>query len=241
MHPRIETILNGIAKTKRIANAYLFTGPPGSGKLEAAMNFAKQNNNTEKDTGIDIVIVEKDKTSLKIDQIRQLKEITRYGPSQSPYLFVIIKDADAMTIEAANSFLKLMEEPPPNTVFILITEKEESLPSTIRSRCQKIIFPENRDFKADETSREFYNNILSLKNLSDLFKLSKSFDAEEGLLASLMFLFYQAVEQANSPIGKNIKSIRAIKEISEDIRRKASKRIAMDILLLRLGEIWNKN
>lgn len=245
MLSRVETILNGIARTRRVAHAYLFAGPPGSGKFEAALAFAKNLNGgseascrrIKKNVHPDVIIIEKDGASLKIEQIRNLKELVRYGPSEAEYLIIIVKDADALTVEAANSFLKCLEEPPAQTVFILINEKEGSLPATIRSRCQRILFPENKDFTASDEANKFHESIMNSKSTVDLLKLSKTYEADEFLFTPLLFLFYKT----NPADPRNLQSVRIIAEITNEIKRKVNKKLAMDMLLLRLGDIWNKN
>ncbi|OGC04237.1 hypothetical protein A2276_06520 [candidate division WOR-1 bacterium RIFOXYA12_FULL_43_27] len=232
MHQRIETILNGIVGSKRIANAYLFAGAPGSGKFEAALFMAQKLNST----GPDLIIIEKDETSLKIDQIRELKELTRYGPSQSDYLVVIVKDTETMGNEAAGSFLKQLEEPPSGTVFILLSASETALPQTIKSRCQKIVFPENPVPEVGEDAKEFYRKVRE-EDIAALFggKLNEEF------LNSLVLTCYNSIDYHDPDFGRHLKSIKAAQEISRDIKRRAGKKMASDILLLRLSEIWNKN
>ncbi len=235
MHQRIKTIIEGILKTKRIANAYLFVGAPQSGKLEAALELAKSASNIAKDNHPDLVIIEKDKTTLKIDQIRKLKEAVRYGPNQASYLFAIIKNAEAMTIEAANSFLKCLEEPPQKTVFILLSNSESALPQTIRSRCQKITFPDKEQNDIHEEAKAIYQYIVKSKDSYQLLEISKKMDLNDELLNSLTLAFYQKREP------KNLESVRVIQEVSQGIKRKGNKKLAADIMMLKLGDIWNKN
>ena len=75
---------------------------------------------------------------IKIDQIRQLKEKQNLTATVSSWKTVIISPADSMNISSSNSLLKLLEEPPTNTLLILVTAKPEKMPITIRSRCQII-------------------------------------------------------------------------------------------------------
>lgn len=232
MHQRIETILNGIVENKRIANAYLFVGAPGSGKLEAALFLAEKLNSA----GPDLVVVEKDKNSLKIDQVRNLKEITLYGPSQSEYLVVVVKDAETMTAEAAGSFLKLLEEPPAGTVFILLSSSETALTQTIRSRCQKIVFPENPAPSISGEAPEFYRKVRK-QDLADFF----GGELNEAFLNSLALTCYNSIDFHDRDFYRHIKSVKMVSEISRDLKRRAGKKMASDILLLRLSEIWNKN
>jgi len=131
---RVENILKGIAKSDRVAGAYLFLGPPGPEKKEAAEFF----------TGVlgcpkqDVVSVAPSGATFKIDQVRELQEWTKYGPSAGKYLIAIVDQADALTDQAAAAFLKTLEEPAPGVVFVLLADREDKIPATILSRCQKI-------------------------------------------------------------------------------------------------------
>ncbi|NQZ54659.1 MAG: DNA polymerase III subunit delta' [Piscirickettsiaceae bacterium] len=91
----------------------------------------------------DHIVIEPEETGkqIKIDQIRKLKDKQELTPTVSRWKTVIISPADSMNINANNSLLKLLEEPQPNTLLILITAKAEKLPITILSRCQKMIIP----------------------------------------------------------------------------------------------------
>lgn len=79
-------------------------------------------------------------SSISIKAIRGLQRSMSYKPFEAKYKVAIIAEADKMTIEAANAFLKSLEEPPPDTVLILTTSKPHALLSTILSRCQKLRF-----------------------------------------------------------------------------------------------------
>ncbi len=144
----------------RLAHAYVFVGPRGVGKYATALAVARQLNcldhapdpmvcacaSCRKIAGgnhPDIFIVEKppDKTEIVIDQIRGLIDRLEFRPIEARVKFVLIKDADEINTDAANAFLKTLEEPRPGTVLILTTVVPEALLATIRSRCQTVLFP----------------------------------------------------------------------------------------------------
>lgn len=114
---------------KRPFHALLLTGEEGSGKYYLAQWIAERLS-TSKIT----LLPPEDKTVITIDQIRELYNVTRTGSS----LTIIVKDAQIMRSEAHNAFLKLLEEPPKNTFFILTAPSTDQLPQTIGSRCQTI-------------------------------------------------------------------------------------------------------
>ncbi len=88
--------------------------------------------------------------NIPIDAIRELKDEARFGSVEGGYRVVIITGAEYMSREAANSFLKLLEEPPERFLIILITETLHTILDTIRSRCQPVYFPEFTDEQIEQ-------------------------------------------------------------------------------------------
>lgn len=127
LHPRTRQQIQSFLRAP--SHGVILAGPEGSGKYFLASHIAK---NTSEEC---ITIAAKEgKSGISIEQIRELYSLTRTGSD----LAVIIKDAESMGVEAQNAFLKLLEEPPKNTYFILTTAKTELLLATIRSRAQLI-------------------------------------------------------------------------------------------------------
>jgi DNA polymerase-3 subunit gamma/tau len=152
----VNTLRNAIA-LDRIAHAYLFCGPRGTGKTTSARLLAKAVNCMDPDprkrpcnqceacvainTGATTDVIEIDAASNRgIDDIRDLRERVKYAPSQLTTKFYIIDEAHQITGAAANAFLKTLEEPPAHTKFILATTDPEELLQTIVSRCQRFDF-----------------------------------------------------------------------------------------------------
>ncbi len=154
-------ILQRAIQTKHIAHAYLFTGPEGVGKQKTALAMAQYLNCTDKqhtETSVqscgkcpscmqamhgsqpDIILLEPDGNSIKIEQIRTLLAKVSLRNYDSAYKVIIINDAHLMTEQAANCLLKTLEEPTDNNVFLLIPAQVQNLPITILSRCQQIQF-----------------------------------------------------------------------------------------------------
>lgn len=128
-------LLTSSIKQKKISHAYLFCGGRGTGKTTVARIVARDIGCNDED------IIEIDAASNRgIDEIRELREAVRTAPFSSPYKVYIIDEAHMLTKEAANALLKTLEEPPSHVIFILATTDPEKLPSTIVSRCQKVIF-----------------------------------------------------------------------------------------------------
>lgn len=143
-------------KQKRIAHAYLFCGPEGSGKKRAALAFARtilcqqqgiqpcESCRTCLQTAAlnypDLSFLSPEGESLKIEQVRHWQQEQAYQPYWGKWKVSIIESAEKMTSAAANSILKIVEEPGPGTVFILLAEGVEWVLPTIVSRCQVISF-----------------------------------------------------------------------------------------------------
>ena len=140
----------------QLAHAYLFCGPRGTGKTTAAKIMARAVNCVNYPVpepcgecvsclnillGVSLDVIEMDAASNRgIEEIRELRERTRYASADSRYKVYIIDEAHMLTNEACNAFLKTLEEPPPGVIFILATTDPSRLPSTIVSRCQRFDF-----------------------------------------------------------------------------------------------------
>ena len=129
-------------KHNRLAHAYLISGPVGSGKsMVAARLAAKLNNSTPeqvfKAQAPDVFLTEPASRSRRIvvDQIRSLERALQLQASGHRKKIGIIRDADRMQSQASNAFLKTLEEPPENSLLLLLTTLPEALPETIVSRC----------------------------------------------------------------------------------------------------------
>ncbi|MFB0527315.1 MAG: DNA polymerase III subunit delta' [bacterium] len=151
-------ILKKSIENKRSHHAYLFVGPDGVGKRTTAIAFAKGLNcrssysdgcdlcdscrKIENGTHPDVELIgpREGGLTISIEQIRNLQRRVSYKPLEGNWKVYIIDDAASATEEAANCLLKTLEEPPPQVILILITENIYRLLSTVRSRCQLILF-----------------------------------------------------------------------------------------------------
>lgn len=148
--------LTSALNSGKLAHAYLFSGPRGSGKTSAAKILARcidcvngpsatPDNTCENCraimAGTALDVLEIDAASNRgIDEIRALRDAVKFAPSAMRMKVYIIDEAHMLTKEGANAFLKTLEEPPPHAVFILATTEPEKLPLTILSRCQRYAF-----------------------------------------------------------------------------------------------------
>jgi DNA polymerase-3 subunit delta' len=154
---KAKRFLANVLRRKRVPHAYLFTGIPGVGKTSAAKAFT-MTLNCEAPSGLescgfcascrkmlsgnfpDFISIGPDGQNIKIEQIRELNRTLGYAPFSGGYRVSVIHRAEAMTGEAANSFLKTLEEPPPGNIFVLKATEPRDLLPTIVSRCQRISF-----------------------------------------------------------------------------------------------------
>ena len=153
---RVKTILSKSLQRNRVPHSLLFIGPDGVGKREMALVVAKALNCLQKTENSceecfscaainkknfpDVMEVSPQKDVIKIEQMRLLKSTTYLKPMVGKKRVFIISDAEKMREEAANSLLKILEEPPSFSHIILLTDNPYLILPTIKSRCQVLSF-----------------------------------------------------------------------------------------------------
>ena len=149
------TLLNAL-RAGRIAHAYLFSGPRGTGKTTTARVLAKAVNCLDPQDGEPcnrcticrsitegraLDLIEIDAASNRgIDEIRDLREKIAFSPNECRYKVYVVDEVHMLTNEAFNALLKTLEEPPPHAIFVLATTAPHKIPDTVLSRCQRFDF-----------------------------------------------------------------------------------------------------
>jgi DNA polymerase-3 subunit gamma/tau len=153
--PITRTLTNAVGSGK-VAHAYLFTGPRGTGKTTTGRLLAKAVNCTEPGKGEPcnacdscrlflegraLDLIELDAASNRgIDEIRSLREKVGFAPAAARYKLYLVDEVHMLTEPAFNALLKTLEEPPPHVIFVLATTEPHKVPATIASRCQRFDF-----------------------------------------------------------------------------------------------------
>jgi DNA polymerase-3 subunit delta' len=145
--------LRAAASGRGMSHAFLFTGPPGSGRSNAAIAFAAALQCEEQPPGCgvchschtvlagshaDVTVVRTERLSLGVDEVRDLVRRSALSPAGRRWQVMIVEDADRLTDQAANALLKAVEEPSERTVWMLCAPTVEDLLPTIRSRCRLV-------------------------------------------------------------------------------------------------------
>ncbi|MDI6858598.1 MAG: DNA polymerase III subunit gamma/tau [Dehalococcoidia bacterium] len=153
--PIARTLRNAVAAGK-VAHAYLFSGPRGTGKTSSGRLLAKAVNCSNPQDGEPcnvcdsclsflegraIDLIELDAASNRgVDDIRNLRDNVGFAPAVARFKVYIIDEAHMLTEQAFNALLKTLEEPPPHVLFVLATTEPHKIPATIASRCQRFDF-----------------------------------------------------------------------------------------------------
>jgi DNA polymerase III subunit delta' len=150
---RAAESLRAAASGRGMSHAFLFTGPPGSGRSNAAVAFAAALQCEEQPPGCgschschtalagshaDVTVVRTDRLSIGVDEVRDLVRRSALSPVGRRWQVMIVEDADRLTDHAANALLKAIEEPTERTVWMLCAPTVEDLLPTIRSRCRLV-------------------------------------------------------------------------------------------------------
>ena len=212
----ITTTLKNQILNNRIAHAYLFCGTRGTGKTSTAKVFAKALNCLNLidgepcnqcemcrkiNEGLAIDVTELDAASNNgVDKIRDIIDDVKYPPQEAKYKVYIMDEVHMLSTGAVNAFLKTLEEPPRNVIFILATTDPQKLPITILSRCQRFDF--KRINNAEITAR--LRKIVNDQNvLADERSLNLIARVSDGAMRDSLSILDQAISMGNGNVDYN--------------------------------------
>lgn len=217
----------------RMAHAYLFTGPEGVGKKLTALTLAqalfckfKSSEPCGNCPGClkvknschpDLYILSSGTAAIKIDQIRWLQKQIMLKGVEGDKKMAVLEGAEKMTPEAANAFLKTLEEPPPDTFVILITSQPSALLGTISSRCQLIRFlPLSRENMFEILKRQKDLSMSEASLLADLVEdgMDHALSLASGSIEERINRAVKLMEISNNPTVSSLFDVS--KELSED-------------------------
>lgn len=187
--------IDHLLSAQQLSHAYLFEGDNMFEMKSTALYFAEQILCESEQSCVvkvqnfnhpDFVYIQSDETTIKKQQIEELLRKMNQKPIESQYKVYIIEAFDKLTVQGENSILKFLEEPPPNTIALLLTTKKDQILPTIHSRCQLVHFK--------PASKENYIEELKLSGISSAITHTLSFvtsDKEEALALTEEQLFVQ--------------------------------------------------
>jgi DNA polymerase III delta prime subunit len=261
-NPAFERILKNVA-AKRPSHAYVFFGSQKEEMRDSARILAQSLNcaclredgfpcgscpdcrNTAQGTHPDLTWILPDEASMKIGQVRPLREIAQRKPMEGATKVIVLEDVHKLTDQAANSLLKLLEEPPQATVLILLTLKIEYLLPTILSRCWQASFQESAACLERETGLRILESLPA--SLLEAFRWAASLDKEKDKLAptleSMEEIYRDRMVQAVSGEGGSwdplacCEAQKLIREALWMLSRNVNTLLVLESLLLELRKI----
>ena len=242
-----RTLKNAIEQG-RTAHGYIFSGHRGIGKttvarlLAMALNCRSSNQPLAEPCGIcdscneiragnSVDVIEIDAaTNRGIDEIRELREATRYRPARDRFKVYILDEAHQITDAAFNALLKTLEEPPDHVVFMLATTQPEDIPQTIRSRCQHFSF---RAVRFEEVVGQL-RKIAALENIdADEDALALLAEAGDGSMRDALSILDQAIPFSTGRLtAETIRSlVGAIpSDVLEEVLQAVARNSSQDVL-----------
>jgi DNA polymerase III subunit gamma/tau len=242
-----RTLKNAIEQG-RTAHGYIFSGHRGIGKttvarlLAMALNCRSSNQPVAEPCGIcdscseiragnSVDVIEIDAaTNRGIDEIRELREATRYRPARDRFKVYILDEAHQITDAAFNALLKTLEEPPDHVVFMLATTQPEDIPQTIRSRCQHFSF---RAVRFEEVVGQL-RKIAALENIeADEDALALLAEAGDGSMRDALSILDQAIPFATGRLtAETIRSLVGAvpSDVLEEVMQAVARNSSEDVL-----------
>lgn len=213
----ITTTVKNQILNDRIAHAYLFCGTRGTGKTTTAKVFAKALNCLDLhdgepcnkcemcqkiNDGLSIDVTELDAASNNgVDKIRDIIDDVKYPPQEGKYKVYIMDEVHMLSTGAVNAFLKTLEEPPKNVIFILATTDPQKLPITILSRCQRFDF---KRINNNEIIGRLRKIVTEQNALADDKSLALIARVSDGAMRDALSILDQAISMGNGAVEYDV-------------------------------------
>ncbi len=198
--PRAVELLRRALASDRVAHAYAFVGPTGSGRMTTALALGEAllGSPSPNHPDLHVIVPTPPETSprgaraIRISAIRELERQASLRPAMARRKVFILDEAERMTGDAPQAFLKTLEEPPPATVIILILPRIRAVPATVLSRCQVVRFAARDDAGAAEARGQAWELFTEVRaqGVEALFRRLERLDREkaEGLVDAYWLL-----------------------------------------------------
>ena len=256
---QIQELLHNTIKSKKIVNGYMFSGSKKTKNFEYAKEFAKMilclkkdeascNKCTscimfDDDNNPDYYEINKaQEEAIKIDEIRQMQDRVIEKPITSERKVYVINNAENMTVEAQNCLLKTLEEPPEFITIILVSNNENTILPTIKSRCTKIAFTEENVEELSEDEKERYNelekifgNIEKYLSIDLLNKIDILYKDKENIFQNLDFINEILIKKAIQNT-KYLDYIDYVEDTKNKLKLNSNYDMCIDNLILRIWE-----
>ena len=267
--PRAIDLLRRALASDRVAHAYAFIGPSGAGRMTAALAFAAELLGSPSRQNPDLHVIvptppesnPKGARAIRINAIRELERVAALKPVAARRKVFVLDEAERMTADTPQAFLKTLEEPPPATVIILILPRARAVPATILSRCQVVRFAARDDAGAAQARAQAREILAEAKaqGFEALFRRLDRVDREKaealvdaywllcrdlllarsGAPASLLIDADHAAELAREAEGWTIDQIVATidlcRQAYDALLRNVAPRLTLEVLLSRLA------
>lgn len=207
--PRAVDLLRRALASDRVAHAYAFVGPAGAGRMSTALAFAAEllGSPSRQHPDLHVIVPTPPETNsrgaraIRIGAIRELERQASLRPVMARHKVFVLDEAERMTGEAPQAFLKTLEEPPAATVIILILPRARAVPATVLSRCQVVRFAP-RDDAGAATARAQARELLAevrAQGVDALFRRTDRLEREKAeALVDAYWLFCRDLLLAKS-------------------------------------------
>ena len=267
--PRAVDLLRRALASDRVAHAYAFVGPSGAGRMTTALAFAEEllGSASRQHPDLHVIVPTPPETNargaraIRIGAIRELERQASLRPAMARRKVFVLDEAERMTGEAPQAFLKTLEEPPAATVIILILPRARAVPATVLSRCQVVRFAPRDDTgaaTAQAQARELLAEVRA-QGVDALFRRTERLEREKaealvdaywifcrdlllakaGAPAALFADGDHAAELAREAEGWTIDQILAAVDLCRQAReallRNVAPRLTLEVVLSRLA------